>query len=214
MVRLPDYIGKSGFPPGPGSNDILGREGLSVPSASIPARTATDMDATPDTSSKRKKTAARAAASNDRGIAKMSDAWRTSNIGRLLNEAVQRFEESVLEKMAAAGHGECSLSHITVTRNLDLEGTRAVELARRASMTKQSIGELVAQLETLGIVKREPDPTDGRAKVVLFTRKGKDWLEHFHAALEQTEKEMECELGATLYKAIKRGLLKYAHGGD
>ncbi len=118
----------------------------------------------------------------------------------------------MLERMAAAGHGECTLSHINVTRNLDIEGTRAVELARRASMTKQSLGELVAQLETLGIVKRVPDPTDGRAKVVLFTDKGRDWLENFHAALEQTEKELERELGTTLYKAVMRGLAKYAHG--
>jgi DNA-binding MarR family transcriptional regulator len=140
-----------------------------------------------------------------------SDAWRSSNIGRLLNEAVHRFETSVLEKMATAGHGECTLSHINVTRNLDVQGTRATELARRASMTKQSLGELVAQLEELGIVKREQDPTDGRAKVVLFTERGRDWLEHFHAVLEQTEKEMENELGPTLYKALKRGLLKYAN---
>ncbi|OLL31280.1 MarR family transcriptional regulator [Burkholderia sp. SRS-W-2-2016] len=143
----------------------------------------------------------------------IDDAWRATNIGRLLNEAVHRFEESVLEKMARGGHGECTLSHITVTRNLDLDGTRAVELARRASMTKQSIGELVTQLETLGIVMREPDPTDGRAKIVLFTAKGRDWLDHFHAAVEATEQELADALGPTLYKAIKRGLLKYAHGG-
>lgn len=131
-------------------------------------------------------------------------------MGRLLNDAVHGFEASVLEKMAAAGHGECTLSHVNVTRNLDLQGTRATELARRASMTKQSLGELVLQLEALGIVTREPDLTDGRAKVVLFTTRGRNWLEHFHAALEQTEREMESELGPTLYKALKRGLQKYA----
>lgn len=143
-----------------------------------------------------------------------SSAWRVSNVGRLLNECVQRFERSVLEKMALAGHHDFTLSHISVTRNLDIDGTRATELARRASITKQSLGELVTQLENLGIVKREQDPTDGRAKVVRFTERGRDWLEQFHFALEKTEAEMEAELGPTLYKAIKRGLLKYAHGGD
>ncbi|BFG80580.1 winged helix DNA-binding protein [Paraburkholderia terrae] len=144
----------------------------------------------------------------------MNNEWRISNIGRLLNGAVHRFEASILDKMAAAGHSECTLSHINVTRNLDIEGTRAVELARRASMTKQSLGELITQLEALGIVKREQDPTDGRAKVVLFTEAGRNWLEQFHTALEQTEAELESELGPALYKALKRGLQKYAHGTE
>ena len=165
------------------------------------------MAATLDTTSKRKKASITPASNVP---ARPSDAWRSSNVGRLLNEAVRRFETSVLEKMALAGHAECTLSHINVTRNLDLEGTRATELARRAAMTKQSLGELVAQLEELGIVKREQDPTDGRAKVVLFTERGRSWLEHFHAVLEQTEREMESELGPALYKGLKRGLSKYA----
>jgi DNA-binding MarR family transcriptional regulator len=172
------------------------------------------MSATPNTAGARKNATRQIDALDDVAIHGRSVAWRTSNIGRLLNEAVHRFEESVLQKMATSGHGECTLSHINVTRNLDVEGTRAVELARRASMTKQSLGELVAQLEALGIVKRVPDPTDGRAKVVLFTEKGRDWLENFHTALEQTEKEMESELGTTLYKAVKRGLAKYAHSAE
>ncbi|APA87044.2 MarR family transcriptional regulator [Paraburkholderia sprentiae WSM5005] len=172
------------------------------------------MAATRNTAGVRKKITPQTEAFDEVAIAGKSNAWRTSNIGRLLNEAVHRFEKSVLEKMAAAGHGECTLSHINVTRNLDVEGTRAVELARRASMTKQSLGELVTQLEALGIVTRVPDPTDGRAKVVLFTEKGRDWLENFHAALEQTEKELESELSTTLYKAVKRGLARYAHGAD
>ncbi|MGF6722051.1 DNA-binding MarR family transcriptional regulator [Paraburkholderia sp. GAS41] len=170
------------------------------------------MAVTRDTTGTRKGTKAKIATSVDALPAGSNDAWRSSNVARLLNDAVLRFETSVLEKMALAGHGECTLSHINVTRNLDIEGTRATELARRASMTKQSLGELVAQLEELGIVKREQDPTDGRAKVVLFTERGRNWLEHFHAVLEHTEREMEAELGSTLYKALKRGLLKYAHG--
>lgn len=161
------------------------------------------MTETRDTNTKREKMTAQV-------IPESGDAWRNSNIGRLLNEAVHRFETSVLEKMAASGHGECTLSHINVTRNLDIQGTRATELARRSSMTKQSLGELVIQLETLGIVKREQDPTDRRAKIVFFTERGRTWLEKFHAALLQTEQEMENELGMTLYKAVKRGLLKYA----
>ncbi|MBC7203204.1 MAG: MarR family transcriptional regulator, partial [Pusillimonas sp.] len=68
--------------------------------------------------------------------------WRIDNIGRLLNNAIKRFESRILLEMEQAGYGGFSLSHITITRNLDTEGTRATELARRAGITKQSMGEL------------------------------------------------------------------------
>ncbi|ONN65845.1 MarR family winged helix-turn-helix transcriptional regulator [Herbaspirillum sp. VT-16-41] len=138
-----------------------------------------------------------------------NDAWRATNLGRLLNQAVQRFEESVLAKMVAAGHGQFTQSHISVTRNLDVQGTRATEIAKRASITKQSLGELVLQLEKLGIVMREPDPSDGRAKIVRFTPQGMLWLEQFHQAVEETEAEIAAALGPTLYLALKEGLLGY-----
>lgn len=135
--------------------------------------------------------------------------WRRENIGRLLNEAIARFESNILRQMEEAGYHGFSLSHITVTRNLDLAGTRATELARRAGITKQSISELINQLEAGGIVQRKPDPADGRAKIVTFTQAGLDWLEAFGAALRHAEEQMATELGHARYKALKESLKAY-----
>src|SRR5690606_5434 len=121
--------------------------------------------------------------------------WRRDNIGRLLNDAIGRFESRILRQMETAGYQGFSLSHITVTRNLDLAGTRATELARRANITKQSMSELIAQLETSGIVERRPDPADGRAKIVYFSKAGLSWLDAFRSALHDAEQDMEKELG-------------------
>lgn len=135
--------------------------------------------------------------------------WRRENIGRLLNEAIARFESNILRQMDEAGYHGFSLSHITVTRNLDLAGTRATELARRAGITKQSISELINQLEAGGIVQRKPDPADGRAKIVTFTQAGLDWLKAFGAALRHAEEQMATELGHARYKALKESLKAY-----
>jgi DNA-binding MarR family transcriptional regulator len=142
-------------------------------------------------------------------VARPEEAWRANNIGRLLNNAIIRFESRVLQYLQEEGHGRCTLSHINLTRNLDIGGTRPTELARRANMTKQSMGQLITQLEALGLIERTPDAEDGRAVVVRFTEAGLAWMQAFHAALEQAEREMEAELGMEVYAAIKSGLGAY-----
>jgi DNA-binding MarR family transcriptional regulator len=142
------------------------------------------------------------------------DEWRHTNVGRLMNNAVRRFEARVFELLAEAGHTEARLSHLNLTRNLDAGGTRMTELARRASVTKQAIGELIVQCEEHGLVKRVADPTDGRAKLVRFTERGIDWLAAFSAALEQAEREMQDELGMLRVDGLKAALKDYADAFD
>lgn len=140
--------------------------------------------------------------------------WRRQNIGRLLNDTIARFESNILLQMEAAGYQGFSLSHITVTRNLDLAGTRATELARRAGITKQSMGELINQLEANGILERRPDPADGRAKIVFFTEAGLAWLEAFGTALANAEREMAQKLGESRFKTLKLALAAYTESGQ
>src|SRR5690348_14295435 len=90
------------------------------------------------------------------------DAWRLHNAGRILGDAVTRFESRVLELMEQAGHSGTRISHINLTRHLDLEGTRITELARRANMTNAAMTELIDYCERIGLVVRQADPTDKR----------------------------------------------------
>lgn len=139
-----------------------------------------------------------------------NQSWRKHNIGRLLNTAINRFESRILQQMDEAGYSGFSLSHIAITRNLDIEGTRATELAKRAGITKQSVGELITQLEAGGIVARKPDPTDKRSRIVFFTPSGLKWLNAFGTALQQAEAEMEKELGAQRLKQLRQALSDYS----
>jgi DNA-binding MarR family transcriptional regulator len=88
------------------------------------------------------------------------------------------------------------------------------ELARRAGVTKQAIGELIVQCEELGLIKRSADPTDARAKLVKFTERGLGWLEAFRAALYQAEAEMQEELGTLRVDGLKAALKAYADSYD
>jgi DNA-binding MarR family transcriptional regulator len=140
---------------------------------------------------------------------KSETAWRHANIGRLLNNAVHRFEARVLELMNERGHAGTRIAQLSLVRNLDVEGTRLTELARRAAMSKQAMGELVDQCTELGLVDRMADPADGRARIVKFTRAGLIWLDALHGAIDIAEREMRGELGKATMDTIIKALAAY-----
>jgi DNA-binding MarR family transcriptional regulator len=140
---------------------------------------------------------------------KRGTAWRHANVGRLLNNAIRRFEGRVLDLMTDAGYSQTRIAHVNLTRNLDVEGTRLTELAKRASMSKQAMGELVEQCEVLGLVARASDPSDGRARIITFTPNGMEWLDAFRAAVDVAEKEMRRELGVSAMDALIEALTAY-----
>lgn len=135
--------------------------------------------------------------------------WRHANIGRLLNNAVRRFEGRVLDLMGEAGYEQTRIAHISLTRNLDVEGTRLTELAHRASMSKQAMSELVEQCEGMELITRSPDPSDGRARIIRFTAAGLQWLDAFRAAVDVAEQEMRGQLGAVAMATLVQALATY-----
>lgn len=140
--------------------------------------------------------------------------WRTHNAGRLLSNALRRFEERVLALMKEAGHTQTRRAHVNLTRHLDLQGTRITELATRAAMTNAAMSELIDQCEALGLVERTPDPSDKRVRVVRFTADGLVWLDAFGRALVQAEMEMAREIGARGTSTLLRSLGRYASGSE
>jgi DNA-binding MarR family transcriptional regulator len=150
-----------------------------------------------------------------------ADGWRLTHLGRLLGHAARRFDERVLSLMAhdadvplalsnLAARGQVSAAHVHVTRHLALEGSRLTELAHSAGMTKQAMGDLVDQCEAWGLVAREPDPVDARARRVRFTPNGLAWLHGFRAAVAQAEAEFRGEVGTEVAAVMAIGLEAYA----
>ncbi|HEV2476311.1 MAG TPA: MarR family transcriptional regulator, partial [Candidatus Dormibacteraeota bacterium] len=93
-------------------------------------------------------------------------------LGRLLQRPLQALTAEVNQLMVADGFADLRPAHSVVFMNLDPEGTRISDLARRAQMTKQSMGALVSHLERTGYVSVSRDPRDHRAKLVRRTKKG------------------------------------------
>ena len=136
--------------------------------------------------------------------------WRRHNPGRVLDSALRRFEDRVMELLREAGHAQTRRSHVNLTRHLDLEGTRITELARRAAMTNAAMTELIDQCEALGLVERVPDPNDGRARIVRFTPSGLKWLDAFGDAVARAQCEMVKDVGERAMSVLLHDIARYA----
>lgn len=55
-------------------------------------------------------------------------------------------------------------------------------LARAEAMRPQSMGAIIAALETAGFVSGAPDPADGRQTIISLTDQFRDWLAAARAA--------------------------------
>jgi DNA-binding MarR family transcriptional regulator len=122
---------------------------------------------------------------------------RDQHIGRLLLQAQRTFNNQAIEKLRQRGYQGLGVTHTALLPHLDLDGTRITVLAERAGMTKQGMGQLVADLERQGLVTRKPDPADGRAILVQFTDAGWTYLRDAHEVKKELEADYAQILGAS-----------------
>ena len=150
--------------------------------------------------------------------------WRLTHLGRVLGHALRRFDSRVLQLMASnidvplalsnlATRDQVGAAHIHITRHLAVGGSRLTDLAQSAGMSKQAMGDLVTQCEAWGLVTREADAYDKRAKQVVFTEFGLLWLAAFERAVGQAEREFRQAVGHDVATVVALGLEAYA-GAD
>ena len=146
--------------------------------------------------------------------------WRLTHLGRLLGHALRRFDERVLALMASdidvplalsnlAARDQVGAAHIHITRHLAVGGSRLTDLAASAGMSKQAMADLVNQCEAWGLVRREADPLDKRARRVVFTDTGLLWLQAFRGAVRQAESEFRQAVGRDVATVVALGLEAY-----
>jgi DNA-binding MarR family transcriptional regulator len=89
-------------------------------------------------------------------------------------------------------------------------GSRLTEIAERAGLTKQAVGEAVAELEQLGYAERLPDPKDRRAKIIKLTPSGLDACFAGRRIFAEIEHEWAEEFGAELLARMRDAAEKIA----
>jgi DNA-binding MarR family transcriptional regulator len=132
------------------------------------------------------------------------------DLGFLLAQATQRWNELLLERFRAAGWRAVRPSYGSILVPLfEEDGLRMGELARRARLSKQTMTTMVRLLERDGLVRRERDPADGRAFRIVLTAKARKFepvAEHALAELDALALE---QLGERRLAAVKQSLKEW-----
>jgi DNA-binding MarR family transcriptional regulator len=92
---------------------------------------------------------------------------------QLISQSFGLILDELYHHLVETGHEDLRPTHcLNVFRFLDCDGTRPTTLARRAGISPQAMSELVGYLEQRNYVRRVPDPTDGRGRVVIYADRG------------------------------------------
>jgi DNA-binding MarR family transcriptional regulator len=90
----------------------------------------------------------------------------------LAEKAARALKTDMLVSAHRRGFTELQPSHNAVFATLPATGARAADMAARAGVTRQSMGESIRDMVERGLLEMVPDPDDRRAKVVRYTERG------------------------------------------
>ena len=131
---------------------------------------------------------------------------RDVHLGRMLLKLERHFTRQVLQKLAADGIEDITLRHFVIIPYIDHKGIRAVDIARQVGITKQAVSKLVDELVQKGYLELKPDPTDGRASLVLMSEKGNEFLKLTIKYTQQVESQWSSQVGEKDFKTMKSAM--------
>jgi DNA-binding MarR family transcriptional regulator len=130
------------------------------------------------------------------------------NLGLLLFIPYRALEDRVFAALAEAGFDDVTPAQARVLQRVGPEGTRLTELAAAAQVTKQTAGFLVDQMERTGYVRRTPDPTDARARLVRLADRALAAKAVADAAVAEVEAGWRAHLGERRFRQLREALTR------
>jgi DNA-binding MarR family transcriptional regulator len=128
---------------------------------------------------------------------------QTQNTVSMLGRAYSLLGFQIVDGVVGAGYPQ-KPAHSAVFAQISPRGSRLGVLARGANMTPQAMGELVDELEELGYVERQPDPTDRRAKLIMLTPRGHECIAAGIATIQGIEGRIDQILGPDGHAELRR----------
>jgi DNA-binding MarR family transcriptional regulator len=127
-------------------------------------------------------------------------------IGQLLVRLLRQFRAELFAPATEHGYRDLREPHLHIFGSLGIDGVRLTELAARAQLSLATTSELVDDLQRLGYLERRPDPSDGRAKLIFPTRRGRQALDDAGDRVAQIEQHWAQLLGPARFADACRAL--------
>jgi DNA-binding MarR family transcriptional regulator len=128
-------------------------------------------------------------------------------VGALLRLAWLAFREQMYSKVAEAGYTDLQRAHVALFRYPTIADLRPSQLAEQAGLSKQSMNDLLRQLEAKGYIKLRPDRADRRAKRIALTDRGSELMELVRSAARQVSEEWAAVVGQDRIGDVRATLL-------
>jgi DNA-binding MarR family transcriptional regulator len=126
----------------------------------------------------------------------------------LVDRANRALQADMVRHGHRDGHPELKPAHNAVFGTLSPNGSRAADMASRAGITRQSMGEVIRDLVALDILEMRPDPEDGRAKLVTYSDHGREVAADGYAHLKDLERRFTEEFGEDDYNTARSVLAR------
>ncbi len=108
------------------------------------------------------------------------------DIGQLLLLTTRDFQQRMGAKLKQKGITGIGPRHSTALMHLAQCGeSRLVDIAKASDIKPQSMMKIINELEALAYVERMPDPSDTRAKLIQFSKKGNRIIQQLSVAASE-----------------------------
>jgi len=128
--------------------------------------------------------------------------------GAALPYLIKRVELAVRKRLddVLAPAGLTTTQYTALTSLERHPGMTAAALARHSFVTAQTIAQLVAALQSRGLVARQPDPRSRRQVLLALTPEGERLLDEFREPVAAVEAQMVEGVAAADLAATRRAL--------
>jgi DNA-binding MarR family transcriptional regulator len=116
-------------------------------------------------------------------------------VGQLLVRLLHEFRRELSAPAAAAGYGDIRDPHLQIFGTIGMGEVRLTDVAARAQLSLAATSELVNDLQALGYLERRPDPSDGRAKLICLTERGRGLMAHAGDRVATIEEQWSAIVG-------------------
>ncbi|MGH6695147.1 flavin reductase [Sphingopyxis sp.] len=118
------------------------------------------------------------------------------------------FDEGLQSALRARGWEEVSRSQSMAFANIALGVRRPIDLARNLGITRQGVSKMLQEMVEREWIAIEPDPTDKRASIVVFSEKSQQLRNDALEILAKIDKDLATRIGRRTFETLRATLAR------